>query len=342
MSFCVKCGVDIDKTINGLCIDCFLEDRSLTSLPHHIDVNVCTNCDSFQMGEYWVESDRRIIAEQVTRNALEWLKDVDLIEAECTSLQQDEATFLVTVDSVLSIADCETEDVASTLVRFKNTVCKRCSRLLGNYYESIIQIRSGGRTVSDELRNEVLERVESFVANQARTNRHLFITKMELVIGGVDVYLSSIPLGKTLSKALCDQYCAEGDESAKLVGQDRDGLDMYRVTYLVRLPDFHVGDVILYEGRHFKLSRVSSNAIKAVDLMTFKERNIKRSDSGSIKVHERHSDLREATLVSHDALEVQVLHPVSYRTVDLRVPEDAEIGETVKVTDIEDTLYFVP
>ena len=61
-----------------------------------------------------------------------------------------------------------------------------------------------------------------------------------------------------------------------------------------------------------------------------------------IKVHERHGELRDATVVSIGEGEIQVLNPSNYSTIDLRVPEDSEIGDTVKVTDIDDVMYFVP
>ena len=32
MNFCVKCGIDCDSTIDGLCLECFLDGRVLTVL----------------------------------------------------------------------------------------------------------------------------------------------------------------------------------------------------------------------------------------------------------------------------------------------------------------------
>ena len=46
--------------------------------------------------------------------------------------------------------------------------------------------------------------------------------------------------------------------------------------------------------------------------------------------------------MNRSGTEIQVLDPSSYATVDLKVPADAEIGETVKVVRVEDVLYYVP
>ena len=47
-------------------------------------------------------------------------------------------------------------------------------------------------------------------------------------------------------------------------------------------------------------------------------------------------------VVSRSGDEIQVLHPRTYSTVDLRIPKGAEIGESVKVIEVEEELLFVP
>ena len=54
MSFCVKCGKDCEESIDGLCIDCWLDGRRLTSLPHHVDLKVCTNCGEYEFVYRWL------------------------------------------------------------------------------------------------------------------------------------------------------------------------------------------------------------------------------------------------------------------------------------------------
>ena len=43
--FCVKCGEEDVETINGLCLNCFLDGRKLISMPHHVDLMRCANCE---------------------------------------------------------------------------------------------------------------------------------------------------------------------------------------------------------------------------------------------------------------------------------------------------------
>ncbi|MDR1403990.1 MAG: hypothetical protein LBJ20_00245 [Candidatus Methanoplasma sp.] len=342
MSFCVKCGKDTENTINGLCAECFVNGRKLTSLPHHVNVSVCANCGDIKYREKWVTKDLEEAIEEAVSDSLDIIKEAEIISIRISYFEQERNTYAAAADSVLDIGGCSAEDTASTLVRLKNTVCKRCSRQLGNYYEAILQIRAGSKSVSQKTMREAMNRAEAIVDGQSVSNRQLFITKTEEVPGGIDIYLSSISLGKTIAKDLSDTYCAETKEAAKLVGQTEDGQEMYRVTYLVRLPDFRAGDVVQFEGRYFKLTRISGSSAKIADIMNFRDRAVKRSDIPSIKVHERSEDLRDATVISKEKGEIQILSPLDYSAVDLRIPDDAEIGETVKVTEIDSVFYYVP
>ncbi|MDR0508731.1 MAG: hypothetical protein LBG63_02750 [Candidatus Methanoplasma sp.] len=342
MNFCVKCGNETERTINGLCTECFLDGRKLTSLPHHVDVKICTNCGEIGFGETWVAKNIQEAIEDAAKDSLIVIKEAKAVSMETASVEQEPYTHLVVVDSVLEINGYTAEDSSSTFVRLKNTVCKRCSRQLGNYYEAILQIRAGSKDVPKRVMQEALRRVENLVDTQSLSNRHVFITKAEEVQGGVDIYLSSISLGKAAAKDISDTYCAETKEAAKLTGVTEEGQEMYRVTYLVRLPDFLVGDVIQFEGRYFKLMRISSSGAKVMDIMNFRERSVKRSDVPLFKVYARSADLREAVVVSRAGEEAQVLNPSNYSTVDLTVPTDAEIEDTVNVVEIDDALYYVP
>lgn len=342
MNFCVECGCECQESLDGLCIDCWLAGRRLVDLPHHVDLNVCANCREYEFGGRWVARDPLIAVQDAAADALLLVRGAELDSLSTELEEQDPRTFVVTVHAVCSVMGYPAEGEASTIVRVKNTVCRRCSRQLGSYYESILQIRSASGRLDDGSRNEALAMAESSVARQAASNRSLFITKMEIVPGGVDVYLSSIALGKSVSKEIADAFCAETKESPKLVGQTADGQDMYRLTYLVRLPDFKAGDVVVFQGRHCKLARVNGGGARVVDLADFRERSVRRADLALVKLYERASDLAEATVVSRSGSEIQVLDPASYATVDLRVPEGAEIGDAVRVTRIDDALYFVP
>ncbi|GEM_PF-30238 len=341
-NFCVKCGKECEESLDGLCIDCWLAGRDMIAMPHHVDLRVCANCGEFDFGGRWVKRDLLTAVQDAAADSVMVVKGAEITGLSTSVEEQDPRIFVVSVHADVDVMGYPSEGDASTIVRVKNTVCRRCSRQLGSYYESILQIRTASGKLSEEVREEALAMVENSVARQAATNRQLFITKMELVPGGVDVYLSSIALGKGLAKELAEAFCAETKESPKLVGQTDDGQDMYRLTYLARLPDYRPGDVVVFQGRYCKLERANGGGGKVMDLLDFRERTVRRSDMADVKLFEKASDLKEATVVSRSGSEVQVLDPRTYATVDLRMPQGMEPGETVKVVSVDDVLYLVP
>lgn len=294
------------------------------------------------MNNNWVKREMKDAVEESALDTLNVIREAKVIGVAMASTPLDERTYQVNIETTLDIEGVRTEDVSTTSVRVKNTVCRRCSRQLGNYYESILQVRSMAKDLPEDRRNEALAMIMNHVDQVSATNRSLFITKVEQVPGGIDVYLSSIALGKALCKELSDSFCAESKEAAKLVGQTDDGQDMYRVTYLVRLPEYNVGDVVIFDDEYYKMLRMSSVGGKALYIKDFRERSIRRPDMVHVRVFCKASDLAEATVISRSVGEIQVLSPRDYSTVDLRVPEDSEIGDTVKVVDIDETYYFVP
>ena len=339
--FCVKCGKE-EETFDGLCIDCFLNGKELISAPHHVDLERCTSCEEFRMGKHWIE---RTVKKAVSDAAVDSLKAVDglkIISVGARSKAQDERNFFVEMDVIGELIGNRVSSMTDTTVRIKNTVCQKCSRQLGNYYEATIQIRSGTKELNDGLRDETVRYIRSRVENLSADNRQFFITKVEEVQGGVDVLLSSISLAKMLAKELSDIYGAGSKESSKLVGKTPDGSDMYRMTYLVRMPEYHLNDIVLFEGRPYKLSVIGKGGAKIMRLGNFNITPIREAQMRSLKVHTKYDDIMKATVVSRSGKEIQVLHPISYSTVDLRIPEKADIGDVVDVAEVDDVLFFVP
>lgn len=341
--FCVKCGREMDSDgVNGLCMECYLGGRTMMRLPHHTDLERCTNCGEYRFGDRWVAMGLEDAVEETALSSMQIALDGKVEAAGAMSEAQDERTYKVTVEADISVNGCMVTETADTLIRLKNTVCRKCSRQLGNYYEATLQIRSGEKDLSDGLRDEVVRRVRDSVEIQSRTNRQLFITSVKQVPGGVDILLSNISLGKGLAKELADAYGAETKESASLVGMSSDGIDIYRLTYLVRMPAYHVGDILEWNGAPCKLQSVGRSGGKVVSLTDFRESSVRRSDLKDMRIVSKCDDLREAVVLSRSDGEVQVMHPSTYASTDLRVPKGAEIGDTVVTVQDDDVLYFVP
>jgi len=339
--FCVKCGKE-EETFDGLCMDCFLNGKQLVALPHHIDLERCANCEEFRINGHWVARPTKEAAEDITLAALSAIDGMRIISAGVMFEERDERNFIVKADVSGELSGREVRAFAETIVRLKNNVCQRCSRQLGNYYEAIIQIRSGTKELDTGVRDETVRYVRNRIENISSANRQIFLTKAEEVQGGIDLYVSSTSLGKMLAKELSDSYGAETKESSKLVGKAEDGSDMYRMTYLVRMPEYHLNDVVILDGEVYKLSGIGKGNGRLIRLRDHREISVRRSQMPSLKVHTPYAELPKATVISRSKGEIQVLHPVNYSTVDIKIPGHVEINETADVVDVDGTLFFVP
>lgn len=340
--FCVNCGVEGEETIDGLCLECFLKGKKLIKLPHHVDLLRCTNCEEYSVKDGWVRKELNEAVEDAALTGLAAISEAKVVSVATTSERQDDKTFVVRVEADLDIGGRLVTDNDSTIVRLKNTVCKRCSRQLGNYYEAIMQIRSGSKDLDDGLRDEIVRYVRNSVETQAKNNRQLFIGKVVEVTGGVDIYISSISMGRSLTKEISDMYGAESKESFSQAGTSSDGQDLNRLTFLIRFPEYHTGDVVLFNRKPYKLTGLSKAGGKLLDLTTFRETSVRKSDLSSLKVLAKKDQLLQAIVISTSKNEIQVMHPSNLSTVDLRIPEGAEISETVTVVSVEEEIFYVP
>jgi nonsense-mediated mRNA decay protein 3 len=117
---------------------------------------------------------------------------------------------------------------------------------------------------------------------------------------------------------------------------------MYRMTYLVRMPEYHLNDIVIFEDEAYRLSGIGKGSGKLIRLRDMREMTIRRSQMPSLRVHTPGDRMLRATVVSRSKGEAQVLHPTNYSTVDIKVPADAEIGDTVNVAEVDGTVFYVP
>lgn len=339
--FCVKCGKN-GETFDGLCMECFLNGKQLISMPHHVDVERCANCEEFRINGHWVARPAKEAAEDAAVSAISAVDGLSVISVGVMSEERDLRNFTVKADVEGKLRGHTVRACAETIVRLKNNVCQRCSRQLGNYYEATIQIRSGTKELDDRIRDATVRYVRDRIENMSSSNRGIFLTRVEEVQGGVDMYVSSTSLGRTLAKELGDSYGAETKESSKLIGKTEEGGDMYRMTYLVRMPEYHLNDVVIFEDTAYKLAGIGKGNGKLIRLGDFRETAIRRSQMPSLRVHTPYTKITKATVVSRSGDEIQILHPSNYSTVDIKIPAGAEIGETADVAEIDGIVFFVP
>ncbi|MFP4196500.1 MAG: 60S ribosomal export protein NMD3 [Thermoplasmatota archaeon] len=340
--FCVECGRE-GPTYEGLCGPCYLDRHRFAHIDEKVDLYRCGHCQEFCIDGEWTQIDS--LEEAVSQAAVRALRvreDVSVQDIQVSIHPQDGSNLLVHLTLEMGFQDLEKTEELETKVRVKGTSCPRCSRIKADYYESILQIRSRDRSLGQEEKDEILDHIGSRLEEESRDNRDLFVSKLKELHGGLDVYLSSSHMGKTLSRELAAMYGGQLKESSTLVGQ-KEGKEVYRITFLVRLPAYRPGDIISHGARMYQVGGVGAKSTRLVDLVTHEASRVENTDLLDVMVRGHGSDIDEAVVVSESEGEMQLLHPTSYRMVEVRKPPGYRgEGDTVRVFTREGEVFLLP
>ena len=115
----------------------------------------------------------------------------------------------------------------------------------GGYYEAILQMRADGREISDDEKEVLTKKVTETIVARYKTDDKAFVNLIDDTKHGIDYYIGSEQLAKDIADYFEGRYIAERKENYKLIGEDKTGKKKYRVTILLRLPRFAIGDFVL-------------------------------------------------------------------------------------------------
>ncbi len=302
--FCVECGRE-GPTVDGLCPSCFAKKKPVLVPPANVDIPRCQRCGSLRLSADWSHVDLDLAIPQALREKVRVLPPYRRASFTHVAREEDPANFYLTVKAVGRHEGLEVVQDFHTRLRLRPAVCDTCQRKDGRYYEGILQVRAAGRDLTPKEDRET----RTFVAARADRGREDgdFVSRTEEVRGGLDFYVSTNALAARLAKDLAGTVGGTVASSPKLFGQ-REGKEVYRVTTLVRLPAFRIGDVVRYKGR---LSEVLELApfVALRDLESGERRKFKPKDlRGAIRVE---ADRFEAELEPGADGRIVATHPDS-------------------------------
>jgi nonsense-mediated mRNA decay protein 3 len=234
---------------------------------------------------------------------------------------------------------------AKTRVRIRRMVCERCSKIHGKYFEAVLQVRASGRRLSDGELGDIAAKVHELASDKGKSTRAEFISKEEEVDGGLDFQLGTIYRAKAIARTLAGQFGGRITESSKLAG-NKLGKELFRVTFLVRLPELKIGDFARLDERVHLVSHASSKGVSVIDLSTGETEMLDEEDMDRAKRLGGEELVMEAVVLQARPPEVQVMDPTSYRPVNVVAPDwfwkMKMIPESVKILKAGEDVYLVP
>ena len=219
--FCVVCGKN-EIFIDSQCKECYFKSHTVVQIPDKIAVMRCKFCNAVLIGKEWhdgISLDKIIISNL----KLDKGSKIESISIKMIHGNEYQALYKVTLGIQVS-TDFDHESVVidkEVIVKNNYSVCVKCSRLRGGYYEDIVQIRNFDELITKELVSMI---------NPEQISKEIYLKN------GVDVYIIDKHFTKRFISnisRLKSKYKFEVTTSRKLYGK-KDGVDVYRTTYLLR------------------------------------------------------------------------------------------------------------
>ena len=336
---CLKCGKR-EQFADHLCEECLLASIRPISVPPVIQGNVCRVCNRLQKGRSWLDMEGSLedAAVHLAKINVNVSKDVQNPRVELSVDQEDNSLFRISGKASSVYKGVIVNQDLRTEVRLHLQSCPYCSRQMGNYFEAIIQLRGMDNFTEKQL-DDLLQKIREEVYSASLKDPQVFISKEEKVRGGHDIYLGENAYARQLAQRLHDQYGGEFKWSSSIFGR-KEGRDLYRHTYLVRLPGFMVGDYLVGGKKAYLVTKVFKR-VQLRDLQDHRDITVDVSDAMAMRVFKAQDVEVETVVIMQTDREVQVLHPTTMRPVDLIKPEGAMIGEKARCAYIEEELFLI-
>ncbi|MGQ0537097.1 MAG: 60S ribosomal export protein NMD3 [Methanobacteriota archaeon] len=340
--FCVECGREASDLHRGLCGECFSKKTPVFALPDRVHVAVCAHCGSVKRPRGWTDTPLPVVGllEEAAREETRVRPEAEDARVEATARALDRHNHEVAISATGTVFGFPVRAEATIPGMVRRETCTRCSRIHGGYYEAIVQLRRPGGLAKGD--REVATRIVSDHAEglQRRGDREGFLLRIEEVHDGLDYYYGTIDAGRAVSKSLAESLGGRLRESPKLVGR-KEGQDLYRITYGVKLPAYHPGSLLRVGDGLFSVRGVSPRRVTLTDLSTHEVVVVDREAADEARIVD--AEPEEAVVVSESEREIQVLDPVTFRTRDLvKPPGFSARGGTVRVVRWEDGLRLLP
>ncbi|MBE3121183.1 MAG: hypothetical protein IMZ53_13815 [Thermoplasmata archaeon] len=340
--FCVECGKDEPIFRNGVCLNCYLKATQFSKGPAILDIIMCPRCSSYKYKNTWLQESFDDILKRYVKEAFTVSPELKHVEIQ-TQCKAQERILACMVFISGSLEDQTITEQHPITVRIRHNTCEICSREAGGYYEAILQIRADQRKFTDTELKTLRSAVETMVGQyQESGKRGLFITDIAEKREGLDFFLSEKGTAFSIAKRVQDQFGGDFKQSASSAGM-KDSRQVYRMTYLVRIPAYRKGDFFLFDNSFFLIVSLHENKVRALELSAWTEKVIDGKDIQPSRIYGGKELIREMIVVSQSKNEIQLMDPKTYATVEIRKPKTASVDTAmVKTVKLDGYLFLVP
>jgi nonsense-mediated mRNA decay protein 3 len=163
---------------------------------------------------------------------------------------------------------------------------------------------------------------------------------MNVIHDGVDIIIGSQHIGLMISQGIVAQLGGRYTTHPKLVGE-KNGRQLFRITYSVRLPRFQKYDVVAVKNRYYEVERVESHYVRSFDLADGSSRSLRIDDIERIIGNARTAE--SALVAFAEGRTLGIMDPVTCQTHECRKPAwlTAGAGDHIGILRDGDQLVIV-
>jgi len=226
--FCPKCGKTTDAIIKGMCSDCFLKRNDLFTVKE-INIERCVKCGKIHFKGKWQGLSNEAIAEEIT-SKVKMNHDLDQpkVFVELEPITNIDFSVRITVTGFLE--GTLVEQTKTTEFSLQKVSCDSCMKLVSNYREAIIQLRSSDPSEADAM----LEVTKQLIAGEKEKDSLSAAIKILKGKNGYDLWIGSNKGAGKVARKLSKLYKTKIIASKKLIGEEDDRKQRFRFTYCIK------------------------------------------------------------------------------------------------------------
>ena len=340
-SFCPKCGKPTDR--EGLCNNCRIGDTPWFTCDRCVKSTHCPSCGAVKQVNTWTDTSRERddLAPDIANAAVHFHPDIRkpslVVTVKDNTLNRSTAN--IALKGLLY--NTPVEGTCSVEIIWDKEQCDRCNRISGNYYEGIVQVRAEGRfpsTYELQMSSGIAQQVEDSL--QAGGERLSFIADTNETKEGLDITVGSQHIGTLISQGIIAQLGGRYTTHPKLVGE-KNGRQLYRITYSVRLPRFQKQDIVVSRGKYLEVTHVETSHLKVLDLADGMPRTVREQDIDRVIGNLRNAE--SALVAFADDITMGILDPETCQTKEYGTLKwlDVKAGQHVLILRDGDQLVVV-
>ncbi|MHA1401992.1 MAG: NMD3-related protein, partial [Candidatus Heimdallarchaeaceae archaeon] len=359
--FCAICGTTVGPFVENLCEKCYLKEYPIDfGTIDKIELELCPSCESISVGgltvnHLFVDQNLETVIRELAKSKIiekfnltvpyryEFLEEDIEEERIREGYKEFKITTRLHVRPHPEFNEISVE--TTTTIELHKVTCQQCIKFKTGYHEAILQVRGTNRKLTEEEEEKIEQIIREEVGKHGDPKTsYLFeyVTNEE----GITTKVSTKFLAEELAKKIKSVMAAKYTVAYKLVTQTRDGRDVYRNTYLVRLPEYIRKDIVEFQDQVWYIIGVKENEVVLLSLENHEQRKVNRKKfENSAKKRTEEIFKREYMYISDEGETAMIMTMDTFENYEekkAKIPKNAEVGETIKGFILDEKDYYFP